>query len=65
MIKIGTKLLSDVVIISIFSSESVIDFHDKTLDVLAKILKYFLFEEYIKWFFNMPEQKYLNLISMY
>ena len=48
MIKVGTKLLSDVVVISIFSSESLIDLHDKTLDVLVKNLKYFLFEKYIK-----------------
>ena len=66
MIKVGTKLLSDVVIVSIFSSESLINFHDKTLDVLVKNLKYILFEKYIKWFFNFPEQKYLaTLIILY
>ena len=38
---------------SILFSESPIDFYDKTLDVLVKNLKYFLYEKYIK------EEKYL------
>ena len=52
-------MLSDVVIFSVLSYESPIDFHDKTLNVLAKNAKYFLYEKYIKLFCNVPEEKYL------
>ena len=52
-------MLSDVVISFILSSESPIDFHDKTFDVLVKNLKYFIFEKYIKLFYNVLEEKYL------
>ena len=43
----GAKLLSDLVIFSVLSYESPIDFHDKTLNVLAKNVKDFLYEKYI------------------
>ena len=59
LIKVGAKLLFYVVIFSILSSESSIDFHDKTLDPLGKNLKYFLYEKYIKWFYNFPKEKCL------
>ena len=39
--------------------ESPIDFRDKTLDVLVKNRKYFLYEKYIKLFCNVPEEKHL------
>ena len=40
-------------------SDNPIDFHDKTLDVLVKNLKYFLHKKYIKCFCNVLEEKYL------
>ena len=46
-------------VILIPSSGSPIDFHDKTLHVLVKNLKYFLYEKYIKWFYIVSEEKYL------
>ena len=51
----------NVVIFSILSAENSIDFHDKTLDVLVKNLKYFLYEKYIKWCCNFVKEKYLFL----
>ena len=35
------------------------DFHDKTLDVLVKNLKYFLYEKFIKLFCNVPKENIL------
>ena len=59
-------MLSNVVIFSILSSESPTDFHYKTLDVLVKKLKYSFYERYIKWFCNVPGEKYLaSLRSLY
>ena len=46
------------------SSGSPIDFHDKTLHVLVKNLKYFLYEKYIKWFYIVSEEKYLALLRV-
>ena len=57
-------MLSDVVIFSILYSESRIDFHDKTLDMLVKNLKKFLHQKYIKLFCNVPEEKYLALLRI-
>ena len=57
-------MLSDVVIFSILSSESPTNYHDRTLDVLVKKIKYFLHEKYIKWFCNVPEEKYLPLLKI-
>ena len=54
-------MLSDVVIFSILYSESRIDFHDKTLDMLVKK---FLHQKYIKLFCNVPEEKYLALLRI-
>ena len=64
LIKVGAKLLSDVVIFIVLSSKIPIDFHDKTLDVLVRNLKYFLYEKYIKLFCNVPEEKYLALLRI-
>ena len=52
-------MLSHVVIFSILSSKSPIDFHDKTLNVLVTSLKYFSYEKYVKWLCNVPKEKYL------
>ena len=43
-------MLSDVVIFSILYSESRIDFHDKTLDMLVKNLKKFLHQKLLNYF---------------
>ena len=53
-------MLSDVDTFSIPSSESPIVFHDKTLDVLVKNQKHFLYEKYIKRFCNVPKEIYLT-----
>ena len=52
-------MLSYVVIFSILSSKSLIDFHDKTLDVLVTSLKYFSYEKYVKRLCNVPKEKYI------
>ena len=50
--------MSDGVIFLILSSESPIDFRHKSLNVLVKNLKHFLYEKYIKLFCNVSEKKY-------
>ena len=49
-------MLFNVVIFSMLSSESPIDFHNKIVDVSVKNLKYFLYEKYIILFCNIPEK---------
>ena len=40
------------------------DFCDKSLDVLMKNLKNFLYDKYIKLFCNVPEEKYLAPLTI-
>ena len=47
--KVGAKLLSDLVIVSIFSSDIPLDFYDSTRVVPLKYLMYFLAGIKIKW----------------
>ena len=39
--KVGSKLLSDLVIFSLFSPDIPLDFHESTLEVPLKYLMYF------------------------
>lgn len=62
--KVGAKLLSDVVIISILSSEGPKDFHDKTLDFheilhVLKNQKHFYRKNILKYFVIFLEKKIL------
>ena len=50
-------MLSAVVIFSIHFSENPLDSHDQTWDVLVRNLKYFSFDENIKYFWNTPEER--------
>ena len=55
--KVGAKLLSDLVIVSIFSFDIPLDFHDWIWVVLLKYLMYFLAGIKIKWLWNISEEK--------
>ena len=57
-------MLHDIVIFSILSSDNAIDFHDKTWNVLVKNQKYFFTKKYVKWFCNVPEEKYPFLLKV-
>ena len=54
-------MTSHVVIFSILSYETPIDIHDKALDALVKNL---LYEKYMKWFCNAPEEKFLATLRI-
>ena len=55
--KIGAKLLSDLVILSVLSSYILLDFHKSIRVVPLRYLIYFLAGKNTKWFSNIPEEK--------
>ena len=66
--EVGAKLLSDLVIFSIFSSEIPLDFHESIRVVSQKKLIYFLAGINTKWFWNFLKKKSFaikNLMSIY
>ena len=56
--KVGTKLLSDLVLFSRFYSDIPLDFHESIRAVPLKYLMYFLPGTNIKYFWIIPEEKY-------
>ena len=56
--KVSEKLLSDLVIFSIFSSENPLDFHESIQVNPLKYLTFFLAGINTKQFWNIPEEKY-------
>ena len=56
--KVGAKLLFELVIILLFSSDISLDFNQSVQVVPLKHLMYLLAGINTKWFLNIPEEKY-------
>ena len=56
--KVGAKLLSDLVIFSVFPSKVLLDFHKSIQVVPLKYLMYFLAGINTKQFWNIPEEQF-------
>ena len=66
--KVGVKLLSDLVMFLIFSSNSLLDFHESIQVGPLKSLMYFVAGINTKWFWNIAKEKYfapLKIPSFY
>ena len=66
--KVSEKLLSDLVIFSIFSSENPLDFHESIQVNPLKYLTFFLAGINTKQFWNIPEEKYfapLRILNLF
>ena len=56
--KVGAKLLSDLVIVSILSSDIPLDFHNSIRVVPLKYVMYILAGRNTKRYWNIPKEKY-------
>ena len=56
--KVDAKLLSDLVVFSIYSPDISLDFHEIIRVVPRKYLTYFLSGINAKFFWNIPKEKY-------
>ena len=71
LIKVGAKLLSEIVIFSMLSSDNPFNFHDKTGDLLVQNLKYFLVDEilsnfviFLKKYILLHKESYIHLLNL-
>ena len=62
--KVGAKLLSDLDIFLMFSYKIPLVFYKLILAVPRKYLMYFLAGINNKWFWNIPNEKYLTLLRI-
>ena len=62
--KVGAKLMSDLVIFSIFSSSILPDIYESIRVVALKHLTYFLAGTNTKKFWNIPDKKYFALLRI-